>query len=141
MPLPAPVSAAAQRASGAVKSTGQTVALYGFLVLMVLVGVGFLIGALYLWLSAIGTPLQAALVMGVGFIGVALLAFAVLAYRGRERRRRRREALASTAMMASSLSFANTIVRTFSRSRGSLVVPGLILLGGWLLLGGRRNRD
>lgn len=141
MPLPAPISAAAHRATSSVNAMGRTIGLYIVLALIGLLGVGFLIAALYIWLSEIGTPLQAALTLGIGFLAISAIWLAVLAIQGRERRRRRKEAAAEAAVMASSLSLANTLFRAVSRGRSPFLVPGLILLGGFYLLrSGRSSR-
>lgn len=139
MPLPAPVAAVAHRATNAAKSAGQSVALYALLGIIGLVGIGFLLAALYIWLAALTDPLIAALIIGGSFLGVSVIWALILVYRGREAKRRRREALASTAMMASSLSFANTGLRLLTGARRSSLLPAAVtLLVAWFVL---RPRD
>lgn len=140
MPLPAPFSSVANQASSAVRSVGTTIGLYIALALIGLVGVGFLLAACYIWLAALTDPLQAALIMGIGFVLIAGIWAAVIGNQARARQRRRREAAANTAAMASTLSLAGAGIKLLSRTRGPMFFPAAAtLFAAWYFTRSRRD--
>ncbi|WMT85873.1 hypothetical protein NO932_13175 [Pelagibacterium sp. 26DY04] len=134
MALTAPFAAAANRASTAVRSVGQSVVLYAAIVLVGLTGAGFLVAALYIWLAQVTSTLAAALLMGAGFLAIAGIALAIAIGRGRKKKRENQRAAANTALLASSVSLATTAIRIVSRVRGPLLLPAIAALAaGWYL--------
>lgn len=134
MALTAPFAAAANRASTAVRSVGQSVVLYAAIALVGLTGAGFLVAALYIWLAEATSTLAAALLMGAGFLAIAGIALAIAIGRGRKKKRENQRAAANTALLASSVSLATTAIRIVSRVRGPLLLPAIAALAaGWYL--------
>lgn len=135
MALTALFAAAANRASTAVRSAGQSVALYGVIGLLGVTGAGFLVAALYIGLSQATTPLAAAILMGTGFLAIAGIILAVVIARGKRKKREHQRAAANTAMAASTISLATTAIRLVSRVRGPMLVPAALaaLAAGWYL--------
>lgn len=144
MALPAPFALVARQGRLAVRAVGQSVLAYVAILVLAITGTGFLLGAAYLWLARLSDPVLAALIMGAILLGIALIWVTVLLIRARQRRRRNRTAAVNTAMMASSLSLANTGLQILSRSKRSIVVPAVALAAAWFFLrpgGGDDSED
>jgi undecaprenyl pyrophosphate phosphatase UppP len=99
--------------------------------LLVLCGVGFLIGAFYIWLATRYGRLEAALLLGVGFIVLAVLILLVdrLTAKARVRRvaERRKADLAALGIAAAAATLPGLL-----RSRaglGALLAPALAVVG------------
>ena len=134
MALTAPFAAAASRATTAVRSVGQSAAIYGAIALVGLTGAGFLVAALYIWLAEVTSTLGAAVLMGTGFLAIAGIALAIAIGRGKQKKRENQRAAANTALLASSVSLATTAIRVVSRVRGPLLLPAIAALAaGWYL--------
>lgn len=94
-----------------------------------LVGVGFLVGALYIWLSDLYGRLHTALGFGVGFIVLALLILLIHRLTAKTRARRIVEKRRSD-LTAMGIAAAIAAVPTLARSRvgfGALLAPALAL--------------
>lgn len=134
MALTAPFAAVVGRASAAVRSASQSIAIYAAIGLVGLIGAGFLVAALYIWLAAETNILAAAVLMGTGFLAIAGIALAIVIAQGRKRKREHRRAAADTALLASTVSLATTGLRIASRVKGPLFWPAVAALAvGWLL--------
>ena len=132
MALTAPFAAVTGRATSAVRSMGQSVAAYAIISVIGLVGIGFLVAALYIWLAQETSPLGAALLMGAGFLAIAGIALAVVMARNARKKEERRRNAANTAMMASTVSLASTGLRLASRAKGPLFWPAVAAIAiGW----------
>ncbi|MEQ8164909.1 MAG: hypothetical protein RIC93_02390, partial [Alphaproteobacteria bacterium] len=132
MALTAPFAAVTGRATSAVRSVGQSVAAYAIIGLVGLVGLGFLVAALYIWLAQETTPLGAALLMGAGFVAIAGIALAIVIARNSRKKEERRRSAANTAMMASTVSLASAGLRIASRAKGPLFWPAVAAIAlGW----------
>lgn len=132
MALTAPFAAVTGRATSAVRSVGQSVAAYAIISLVGLVGLGFLVAALYIWLAQETTPLGAALLMGAGFVAIAGIALAIVIARNSRKKEERRRSAANTAMMASTVSLASAGLRIASRAKGPLFWPAVAAIAlGW----------
>jgi undecaprenyl pyrophosphate phosphatase UppP len=99
--------------------------------LLILCGVGFLIGAFYIWLATRYGRLEAALFLGVGFIVLAVLVLLVdrLTAKARARRvaERRKADLAALGIAAAAATLPGLL-----RSRaglGALLAPALAVVG------------
>ena len=114
MALTAPFAAVTGRVSSTARSMGQSVAVYAVIALIGLVGIGFLISALYIWLAQETSPLGAALLMGAGFIAIAGISLAIVVARNNRKKEERRRDAANTAMMASTVSLASAGLRIAS---------------------------
>lgn len=140
MALTAPFAAAADRASSVARSMGQSVALYAAIGLMSLIGAGFLIAALYLWLAEATSPLAATLVIGLGFLAVSLITLAIVIAQANQKKEERRRAAADTALLATTASLASVGLRIASRTKGPMFWPAVAAIAaGWYF--GRQNHD
>lgn len=106
---------------------------YGLAALAALCGIGFLIGALYIWASARYGALEAALGFGAGFLVIA--GGIVLAFRfgagSRARRRKRQRKADMAALGASAALAALPVIPALLRTRGGaglLAGPAIALL-------------
>lgn len=109
--------------AAAVKRAKLAAIAYGLAAMAALCGIGFLIGALYVWTSRHYGALEASLGFGVGFLvlaGLIMLVFR-LGARARARRLRRRRSADMTALGATALV---ALLPTLARSKAG---PGLIL--------------
>jgi large-conductance mechanosensitive channel len=132
MALTAPFAAVTDRATSAVRSIGQSVVAYVIIGLIGLVGIGFLISALYIWLAQQTSPLGAALLMGASFVAIAGISLAVVIARNNRKKEERRRNAANTAMMASTVSLASAGLRIASRAKGPLFWPAVAAVAlGW----------
>ncbi|MAN75809.1 phage holin family protein [Pelagibacterium flavum] len=132
MALTAPFAAVTGRVSSTARSMGQSVAVYAVIALIGLVGIGFLISALYIWLAQETSPLGAALLMGAGFIAIAGISLAIVVARNNRKKEERRRDAANTAMMASTVSLASAGLRIASRAKGPLFWPAVAAIAiGW----------
>ncbi|AEQ52065.1 hypothetical protein [Pelagibacterium halotolerans] len=132
MALTAPFAAVTGRATSAVRSMGQSVAAYAIISLIGLMGLGFLVAALYIWLAQETSALGAALLMGAGFVAIAGIALAVVIARNNRKKEERRRNAANTAMMASTVSLASAGLRLASRAKGPLFWPAVAAIAiGW----------
>ena len=110
-------------ASGEVAAAFQrartTAILYGLAGILALCGVGFLIGAAYIWLAARYGPLATSLGFGIGFLVIAGLILAVhkLSTGMRARRRARRRKADMTAV---GITAALALLPALARSKGGL---------------------
>ena len=109
----------AGRMVGRIKAAAIAYLLAGVLVL---VGAGFLVGALYIYLRTLNGPLIATLIMAGGFIGAALVVLLIHMFisssRARRRKRRRRDDMTGVAA-ASLLALAPALLR--ARSPATLI--------------------
>lgn len=132
MALTAPFTAVTDRATSAVRSIGQSVAVYAIIGLIGLVGLGFLVAALYIWLAQETSPLGAALLMGGGLLALAVISLAIVMARNSRKKEQKRRSSANTAMMASTVSLASAGLRLASRARGPLFWPAVAAIAlGW----------
>ena len=134
MALTAPFAAAASRAGSVVRSAGQSAALYGAIGLVGLVGAGFLVAALYIWLAEATDTLVAALLIGAGFLAIAGIALAIAMAQGKRKKREHQSTAANTALLASTVSLATAGLRLASRAKGPLFWPAVAAIAaGWYL--------
>ncbi len=134
MALAAPFSAAASRVSSAFRSAGLQIAAYCVIGLIGLMGLGFLVAALFIWLASVTDPLAASLLMGFGFVGLSIIILATVMWRGRRKKRKRQKATANTALIASTMSLATTGLRIASRSRSPIFWPAIAAVAaGWYM--------
>src|SRR5690606_24474905 len=134
MALTAPFAAAASRAGTAVRSAGQSVAIYAAIGLVGLTGAGFLVAALYIWLAGETSPLAAAILIGTGFLAIAGIALAVTISQGKKKKREHQRTAANTALLASTVSLATAGLRIVSQAKSPLVWPAIAAIAvGWYL--------
>ena len=108
----------------------MTAILYGLAAILALCGVGFLIGAAYVWLAARYGPLATSLGFGIGFLVVAglILVAHKLTTRMRSRRRARRRQADMTAV---GITAALALLPALAKSKGGLgaiVAPALAVV-------------
>jgi undecaprenyl pyrophosphate phosphatase UppP len=108
----------------------MTAILYGLAAIFALCGVGFLIGAAYVWLAARSGPLATSLGFGIGFLVVAglILVAHKLTTRMRSRRRARRRQADMTAV---GITAALALLPALAKSKGGLgaiVAPALAVV-------------
>jgi len=108
----------------------MTAILYGLAAIFALCGVGFLIGAAYVWLAARYGPLATSLGFGIGFLVVAglILVAHKLTTRMRSRRRARRRQADMTAV---GITAALALLPALAKSKGGLgaiVAPALAVV-------------
>lgn len=140
MSLTAPFAVATNRVRASVQAAGQSVLVYALIGVLALLGAGFLIAALYIWLASVTDVLAAALLMGTGFLAIAGIWLAIVMSQANRRRQERRRTAADSAVLASTLSLASAGLRLASRSRGSLVWTALAAIAaGWYF--GRSGDD
>lgn len=133
MPLPAPLSSVANSASNAAKNLGVTAAQYVGASIFAVIGVGFLVAGLYIWLATITSSMVAAIIIGAIFIVIGLLWFAILFRKAEIAREQKRKDTANAAMMATSLSLVDTGLRIASRAKGKYFLPAAAaIIGTWL---------
>ena len=119
-PLVSLISALASgEAMAAVQRARTTVILYGLAVILALCGVGFLIGAAYIWLAARYGPLATSLGFGIGFLVIAGLIVVIhkltASMRGKRRARRRQADMTAVGITA-----ALALLPALAKSRGGL---------------------
>lgn len=124
---------ASGEAASALRQAKLAAIAYGLAALAALCGLGFFIGALYIWASARYGALEVALGFGAGFLVIA--GVIVLAFRfgtGSRARRRKRQRKASMATLGASAALAALpVIPALLRSRagpGLLAGPAIALL-------------
>lgn len=113
----------------AVRRARRAAIVYFFAGLLALCGVGFLIGAIYIWLADHYGRLETALGFGVGFIVLALVILLVDRLTARSRARRaaeRRRADLTAVGVATALAVLPTLLRSRA-GVGSLLAPAIAL--------------
>ena len=112
---------ASGEAMAAVQRARTTAILYGLAALFALCGVGFLIGATYIWLAARYGPLATSFGFGIGFLVIAGLILVIhkLAVSMRSRRRARRR---QADMAAMGVTAALALLPVLAKSKGGLGV-------------------
>lgn len=132
MALMTPFSAITSRANSLAQSAGRTVGAYATIGILGLLGAGFLVAALYIWLAANTDPLAASLLMGTGFLAIAGISLAIVAANANRKERERKQSAADAAVMASTVSLAATGLKLASRVKGPLLIPALAAIAaGW----------
>jgi len=121
---------ASGEAMAALQRARMTAILYGLAAIFALCGVGFLIGAAYIWLAARYGPLATSLGFGIGFLVVAglILVAHQLTTRMRSRRRARRRQADMTAV---GITAALALLPALAKSKGGLgaiVAPALAVV-------------
>ncbi|MDX8523232.1 phage holin family protein [Mesorhizobium sp. MSK_1335] len=121
---------ASGEAMAALQRARTTAILYGLAAIFTLCGVGFLIGAAYIWLAARYGPLATSLGIGIGFLVVAGLILVIhkLATGMRNRRRARRRQADMTAV---GITAALALLPALAKSKGGLgaiVAPALAVV-------------
>ena len=121
---------ASGEAMAALQRARMTAILYGLAAILALCGVGFLIGAAYVWLAARYGPLATSLGFGIGFLVVAglILVAHKLTTRMRSRRRARRRQADMTAV---GITAALALLPALAKSKGGLgaiVAPALAVV-------------
>ncbi|TIP02100.1 MAG: phage holin family protein [Mesorhizobium sp.] len=110
---------ASGEAMAALQRARITAIIYGFAAIFALCGVGFLIGAAYIWLAARYGPLATSLGFGIGFLvlaGLIIVIHKLTASARAKRRVRRRQA----DMTAVGVTAALALLPALARSRGGL---------------------
>ncbi|RWE02284.1 phage holin family protein [Mesorhizobium sp.] len=121
---------ASGEAMAALQRTRTTAILYGLAGIFALSGVGFLVGAAYIWLAARYGALAASLGFGIGFLVIAGLILAIhklTAGRRARRQARRRKA----DMTAVGVTAALALLPALAKSKGGLgavLAPALALV-------------
>jgi undecaprenyl pyrophosphate phosphatase UppP len=114
----------------AIRRARRAAIVYLFAGMAGLCGVGFLIGALYIWLSERYGPLETAFWFGVGFIAIAILILAVHRLTAGSRARRAAERRKSD-LTALGIAAAIAALPGLMRSRaglGAMIVPALAMV-------------
>jgi len=117
-------------AMAAVHRARTTAILYGLAAVFALCGVGFLIGAAYIWLAARYGPLATSLGFGIGFLVLAGLVLVIhkLTTSMRSRRRARRRQADMTAL---GVTAALALLPALAKSKGGLgavIAPALAVV-------------
>ncbi|RUX29080.1 MULTISPECIES: phage holin family protein [unclassified Mesorhizobium] len=110
---------ASGEAMAALQRARITAILYGLAAIFALCGVGFLIGAAYIWLAARYGPLATSLGFGIGFLvlaGLIIVIHKLTASARAKRRARRRQA----DMTAVGVTAALALLPALARSKGGL---------------------
>jgi len=121
---------ASGEAMAALQRARMTAILYGLAAIFALCGVGFLIGAAYVWLAARYGPLATSLGFGIGFLvvaGLILVAHKLTTRMRSGRRARRRQA----DMTAVGITAALALLPALAKSKGGLgaiVAPALAVV-------------
>ncbi|RTM02628.1 MAG: hypothetical protein EKK31_19745 [Hyphomicrobiales bacterium] len=121
---------ASGEAKAALQRARMTAVLYGLAAVLALCGVGFLIGAGYIWVAARFGPLAASLGFGIGFLVIAGLILVIhkLAASARARRRARARQADMTAMgIAAGLTLLPALLRS-KAGLGAVVAPALAVV-------------
>ncbi|MDX8467244.1 phage holin family protein [Mesorhizobium sp. VK23B] len=115
--------------TAALQRARVTAILYGLAGIFVLCGVGFLVGAAYIWLAARYGPLATSLGFGAGFLVLAALILVIhkltAGMRARQRARRRKADMTAVGITA-----ALALLPAFAKSRGglgALLAPAIAL--------------
>ncbi|WP_217572958.1 phage holin family protein [Mesorhizobium sp. GbtcB19] len=121
---------ASGEAMAALQRARMTAILYGLAAIFALCGVGFLIGAAYIWLAARYGPLATSLGFGIGFLVIAGLIVVIhkLTASMRSRRRARRRQADMTAV---GITAALALLPALAKSKGGLgavVAPALAIV-------------
>ncbi|MDG4878631.1 phage holin family protein [Mesorhizobium sp. WSM4935] len=121
---------ASGEAMAALQRARMTAILYGLAAIFALCGVGFLIGAVYIWLAARYGPLATSLGFGIGFLVIAGLILVVhkLTKNMRSRRRARRRQADMTAL---GVTAALALLPALAKSKGGLgavIAPALAVV-------------
>jgi len=105
--------------AGALQRARTTAILYGLAGILVLCGVGFLVGAAYIWTAARYGSLAASLGFGIGFLVIAGLILAAhkltTSLRARRRARKRKADMTAVGVTA-----ALALLPALARSKGGL---------------------
>lgn len=134
MALPAPLSSLTHQVGRVAQSAGRTAAIYAALVLVGLIGAGFLIAAAFIWIASLSDPLIASLILAAVFLVTAGIWLAALMARQERIKLERRSTAANTALIASSISLADAGLRIVSRARGPMFLPAAAtLFAAWYL--------
>ncbi|TPI25407.1 phage holin family protein [Mesorhizobium sp. B3-1-6] len=121
---------ASGEAMAALHRARTTAILYGLAAVFALCGVGFLIGAAYIWLAARYGPLATSLGFGIGFLVLAGLILVIhkLTTSMRSRRRARRRQADMTAL---GVTAALALLPALAKSKGGLgavIAPALAVV-------------
>ncbi|MBZ9991470.1 phage holin family protein [Mesorhizobium sp. BH1-1-5] len=121
---------ASGEAMAAVHRARTTAILYGLAAVFALCGVGFLIGAAYIWLAARYGPLATSLGFGIGFLVLAGLVLVIhkLTTSMRSRRRAKRRQADMTAL---GVTAALALLPALAKSKGGLgavIAPALAVV-------------
>ncbi|CDX58118.1 conserved membrane hypothetical protein [Mesorhizobium plurifarium] len=121
---------ASGEAMAALQRARTTAILYGLAAVLALCGVGFLIGAAYIWMAARYGPLATSLGFGVGFLVIAGLVLVIhkLTTSMRSRRRARRRQADMTAL---GVTAALALLPALARSKaglGAVIAPALAVV-------------
>ncbi|MDX8479385.1 hypothetical protein RFN28_12975 [Mesorhizobium sp. VK24D] len=110
---------ASGEAMAAVRRARTTAILYGIAGILALCGVGFLVGAAYIWFAARYGPLATSLGFGAGFLVLAALLLLIdrltTGMRARRRARRRKADMTAVGVAA-----ALALLPALARSKGGL---------------------
>ncbi|RVD60780.1 phage holin family protein [Mesorhizobium sp. M2D.F.Ca.ET.185.01.1.1] len=117
-------------AMAALQRARMTAILYGLAAIFALCGVGFLLGAAYIWVAARYGPLATSLGFGIGFLVIAGLIVVIhkLTTSMRSRRRARRRQVDMTAL---GITAALALLPALAKSKGGLgavVAPALAVV-------------
>jgi undecaprenyl pyrophosphate phosphatase UppP len=122
---------ASGEALAAVQRAKTTAILYGIAGVLAICGVGFLIGAAYIWLAARYGPLATSLGFGIGFLMIAGLILVIhkLAAGARGRRRaRERQADMKAVGIAAGLALLPALARSKAGLGAVLMAPALAVV-------------
>ncbi len=115
----------------ALRRARRSVLVYFLFGVLALCGVGFLVGAFYIWVAALYGSLAAALAFGGGFLVLALLVLVIDRVTAGSRAKRAAERRKSD-MTAVGVATALTLLPSLLRGRagvGALIVPALAVIG------------
>ncbi|RUW37759.1 MULTISPECIES: phage holin family protein [unclassified Mesorhizobium] len=121
---------ASGEATAALQRARVAAILYGIAAILALCGIGFLVGAAYIWLAARYGPLATSLGFGIGFLliaGLILVIHKMTTGMRAKRRARRRKA----DMTAVGLTAALALLPALAKSKGGLgtiVAPAIALV-------------
>jgi len=123
----------------ALRRARRAAVVYLFAGVFLLCGIGFLLGALYIWLAARYGSFETALMFGVGFIVLALIVLLIDRLTARSRRVRaaeRRKSDFTAVGIAAALAILPNLVRT--RAGAGVLVAPLLAAAGYMIY--RENR-
>ncbi|WFP77854.1 hypothetical protein [Mesorhizobium sp. WSM4906] len=121
---------ASGEAAAALRRARMTAVLYGLAGVLVLCGIGFLIGAAYIWLAGRYGPLATSFGFGIGFLvlaGLILVIHKLAAGTQARRRARRRKADMTAVGVTAALALLPALAKS-KGGMGALLAPAVALV-------------
>ncbi|AZO21363.1 hypothetical protein EJ070_12115 [Mesorhizobium sp. M1E.F.Ca.ET.045.02.1.1] len=121
---------ASGEATAALQRARVAAILYGIAAILALCGIGFLVGAAYIWLAARYGPLATSLGFGIGFLliaGLILVIHKMTTGMRAKRRARRRKADMTAVGLTAALALLPALAKSKS-GLGTIVAPAIALV-------------